>query len=177
MWIEDYRRRNGLELYELAELVNKHRREKGIAYGIVSDKLLHMLERDKNAVTHPLLANAIAEVCGATPKQRDMIVADIHKGTWPDGVMEGPATQGRAPFGSKAVVKLDINGAELCRYMSVADAARRTQHSDSVIRDHCKGRVREVTAYMPYTFRYADEWDAMDEFQKECEIDALKRIW
>ena len=51
----------------------------------VSEPLLHLLEVRRGAVTHPRIADLIATVCGATPAQRDMIVAEEHRGTWKGG--------------------------------------------------------------------------------------------
>ena len=83
MWITDYRERMGLELYQLQQRVNSfvHETSNPIE-ATISGELIHMLEVDKNAVTHPRIANAIAIMCDATQEQRDMIVADIHKGKW-----------------------------------------------------------------------------------------------
>lgn len=83
MWITDCRERMGLELYQLQQRVNSyiHKMSNPIE-ATISGELIHMLEVDKNAVTHPRIANAIAIMCDATQEQRDMIVADIHKGKW-----------------------------------------------------------------------------------------------
>lgn len=83
MWITDYREREGLELYQLQQRVNSyiHKMSNPIE-ATISGELIHMLEVDKNAVTHPRIANAIAIMCDATPEQRDMIVADVHKSKW-----------------------------------------------------------------------------------------------
>ena len=81
MWIQDYREREGLELYELQERINIHGKEMNPPlYGMVSTKLIHLLERSKNPITHPHIASAIADVCGATPEQYDEIVAEQYRG-------------------------------------------------------------------------------------------------
>ena len=84
MWIEAYREREGLERDELARRANKYRYEKGEdpLCGYISDTLIWILETRRNAITHPVLADAIAAVCGATAEQRDMIVAKHNRGTW-----------------------------------------------------------------------------------------------
>jgi hypothetical protein len=81
MWITDYREREGLELYQLQQRVNSfiHKMSNPIE-ATISGELIHMLEVDKNAVTHPRIANAIAIMCDATQEQRDMIVADVQQG-------------------------------------------------------------------------------------------------
>lgn len=168
MWIEDYRRREGLELYELARKLNKYRREHYPEQcGTITDSLLYMLERDKNAVTHPLIANVIAEVCGATVEQRDMIVADIHKGTW-EPEKETPVLRPkRVPIGAKPVVKIDRNRNIVGWFESVADASRRDGHNETVVRNRCKHRANyEFNSLFPYTYRYEDEWLKMTEEER-----------
>ena len=170
MWIEEYRNREGLELYELAEKVNKYRREYDpFSCGIVSDQLLHILERSRNAVTHPRIANAIAEVCGATPEQRDMIVHKIHRGTWePTRPGEREKVDVSKPkIGYKPVVKVDRYGNIIDRYESLTDAVRYEAHRENSIRDRCKRRIdQEFTPQTPYTYRYADEWDNMTDEER-----------
>lgn len=83
MWISDFREAHGLELDEFARVVNTYRRLRKLPMnGIVSDVLIYILERDERAVTHPILASAIADACGATPEQYDSIVAECHRGKW-----------------------------------------------------------------------------------------------
>ena len=83
MWLRQFRQSVGLELDEFARVVNTYRRlAQQPVNGIVSNTLIHILEVDEKAVTHPNLANAIATVCGATAEQRDRIVAKEHRGKW-----------------------------------------------------------------------------------------------
>ena len=83
MWIEEYRKQNGLELDEFARLVNiAGRRMRPPLEGTVSDTLIHLLEHMKVPRTHPRIADAIAAVCHATQEHRDSIVDPRHKGTW-----------------------------------------------------------------------------------------------
>lgn len=174
MWIEDFRIKNGLELDEFTRRVNMHARKVNppLESG-VSDTLIHMLERQKNAVTHPRIANIIADVCGATAEQRDMIVAEIHRGQW-NPVVTKPNFNDlklHGQNGSKAVVKIDRRGNAVDYYESVVDAARRTPQTEKMIRDRCKRRVpNEFTYMVPYTFRYAAEWDIMTAAQRQEDI-------
>lgn len=83
MWITDYRENAGLELWQFQQRVNMYGKKLENPFqGVISERLIHMLEVDENAVTHPRIADAIAVLCGATSEQRDMIVADIHKGQY-----------------------------------------------------------------------------------------------
>ena len=82
MWIQEYREREKLELWQFQQRVNEFSKESSVPLqGIVSERLIHTLETI-NTVTNPHIANIIAVLCGATPEQRDMIVSEPHKGKW-----------------------------------------------------------------------------------------------
>lgn len=174
MWIEDYREREGLALDEFTKLVNMHGRKVDPPLEApVSDTLIHILERSKHGVTHPRIANVIAEVCGATAEQRDMIVADIHRGQWKPKEPQPVVVKAtiKKQNGGKAVVKIDKHGNTVGWFESIADAARREPHDEGVIRSRCKRRVTcEFTNIVPFTYRYADEWDALSGAQKIQDI-------
>jgi len=168
VWIEDFRRTHGLELDEFARIVNRHREKRGQAInGVVSDTLIHILECSKDAVTHPVLANAIAEVCGATAEQRDMIVTKEHRGEWTPPKRKGGTPvfrpKRKAPNnGSRAVVKIDRYGNTVGWFESVKNAGMREQLGEGAIRDRCKRRMEyDITPNCPYTYRYAGEWTGM----------------
>lgn len=180
-WIEAYRRRMCMEARELAELAG------------VTESLIYILENQAKAVTHPLLANRIAEVCGASAEQRDMIVAAKHRGTWKPGPKrtwarprpqpkpepEPPPPPREIPKGTgqrgglnkRAVVKLDRFGRVLARYEGVLYAARLEQISPSVVFRRC-GREINSDEFRPHgcTWRYADEWDAMSPGQRAADL-------
>lgn len=114
MWIQEYREREKLELWQFQQRVNEYRRHlKEPAYGTVSAELIHMLEVDKNAVTHPKIANAIAVLCEATPKQRDMIVAERHRGKW-----KGPTAE-ELRMAKIINTTLFANGIDFCRASAI----------------------------------------------------------
>lgn len=50
-----------------------------------SERLIFMLEEGQE-ITHPIIANRIAETCGATAAQRDSIVHEKHRGEWQPGI-------------------------------------------------------------------------------------------
>ena len=83
MWIKEYRDREGLELWQLQQRVNDFARNMfNPIKACISGELIHMLEVDENAVTHPRIANVIATICNASTYQRDMIVHKKHRGLW-----------------------------------------------------------------------------------------------
>lgn len=93
MWITRFRERYDMTELEFAQALSDAgaRLKQPVR---VSEPLLHLLEVRKGAVTHPKIADLIATVCGATPRERDMIVAEPHRGTW-----NGPTEEQRKAVG------------------------------------------------------------------------------
>lgn len=81
MFITDFRRAHDLTVEELGFYIRQlgARQDPPLR---VSDILLENLERKRDYVTVPVLANLIAEACRATPAQRDTIVLEKYRGTW-----------------------------------------------------------------------------------------------
>lgn len=79
-WRMDYtgpRGRKGCTREELAAMVSKRMSDEGIS---CSPLLIAYLEDGE--ITHPGIADIIAEVTGATIEQRDSLVHKKHHGTW-----------------------------------------------------------------------------------------------
>jgi hypothetical protein len=190
MWIRDFREKMGLELDDFARVVNAYRVLAGKPInGIVSNTLIHILEVSRHGVTHPVLADAIATVCGATQKQRDGIVARQHRGGWkPDedsarlvklaiyrvtGKLPGdelPGDDDEAPRKSRddykfcGAVKVDFDGHVLATYATLTEAARDNDLSHKYVWNRCQRKRRDGSARGKnpgFTFRYMDEWEAM----------------
>lgn len=189
-------RREGIDEVELAARVRAYgqlQREKPI--GQVSRLLIEKLEhRVGNGFTHPHFADAIAAVCGATAKQRDMIVAERHRGTW----RMTEAAQKRAerakeiavkahPWRAlpavrqvdgkpavqhyvRAVVKINRDGDVLKRYFSVMDAAVFNYCSDESVRARCQMKVKQEWSRGNVSYRYADQWDSMTPEEKKRSV-------
>lgn len=198
MWIREYRERMGLELDEFARVVNLYRQyDKQRVSGYVSNTLVHLLEADGHAITHPVLANAIATVCGATKAQRDSIIRAERRNTpyeAPDAhakalvVRALKAVRGDAitrcnrdddaqePFyTARQVVKLDRMGNTVETYPTIYQTALDNGLAPSYVRRRCQRRIRQYgNMYTPggYTFRYADEWDRMSQAEKLADIKA-----
>lgn len=174
-WIREYRTKQGLELDDFARAVNRYGRKMNPPLTCtITDTLMHMLEI--GAVTHPMIANAIAEYCEATPEQRDMIVAEIHRGKWePHQKVEYAKSTvswfNNSPCGAKPVVKVDLHGNVIAAYESVVDAARHEDMNADNIRRRCKRRRKqEITLSEPYTFRYQSEWVQMSKKEQLRDI-------
>lgn len=192
-WIEQYRRttigpeKPGRAIDEhfsrmvLAEQVRKQ----GVG---CSAMLIELLEL--GGITHPAIANAIAQTCRATPQQRDMIVAKWHRGNWvrPRKVRRDeytktkmkpePMTPGVLPPNAKAIVQLNIAGTEIKRFESMEAAAAENFCTPREIRRRCartiSAKTNEFKAY-DYTWRFAEEWDKMTPAQKIADILAASR--
>lgn len=171
MFIEDYRRANGLELDDFARRVNlvgKHMQPP--LEGTVSDTLIHILERSKVPRTHPRIADAIATVCGATAEQRDSIVAEHHRGTWTpvrmSDVCGRKVTQGPKPWDERPVVMIDKNGHVLKTYKNITNAAVGAEISTKGIASRCKRMIKGEFDRLDYTYRYANEWSRMSMEEK-----------
>lgn len=180
MWIEDYRLANGLELDEFARRVNiVGRKMNPPLEGTVSDTLIHILERSREPRTNPRIANAIAMVCGATAEQRDSIVAEKHRGKWEpvkDVFAWGDwvfGKQTRPPLNDHSVVMVDLQGRVLHRYESAKSAAKHSDISADSILNRCNHRMKnEFYTCLPYTYRFAREWDKMSMAEKLKDLGA-----
>lgn len=181
MWIQEFREAHNLKQEELAELA-------GVSVGLVD-----LLENMNKAVTHPVLANRIAEICGATAAQRDSIVHRRHRGTWqPSGKKIDLAGRKRAnpqppkpqaevldiphrpavQYGTnrRAVVVLTREGVELARHESIVAAGQAEKRNLSCVAMRCARKVGSEWKRDDRTYRYADEWDAMNEMQRRADM-------
>ena len=202
MWIREYRERMGLELDELARVVNLYRGYAGEPVnGYASNALIHLLEVDSATVTHPVLANAIATVCGATQEERDSIVHKSYRGTWTPDDGRKPLVEkafsrvlgahSRRPqfeamqarpkaklsYGGRRVVKLDRMGNTVQSYDSLIAAAKDNGLNDKWVRRRCDYRIHNPEAMFTkngFTFRYAALWDEMSQAQKLSDIRGIR---
>ena len=185
-WLKEYRMENRLSREQLAAKIRKpgkpNRPETAIGCSAV---LIEILESGdpRRGITHPEIANRIAEVTGATAAQRDSIVHAKHRGTWtpkrkqkaePPKEKEPTAVApGTAPENARMVVRIDWGGYETGRYISQSDAALATGCSVMTVHNRCARKLKPGTAeFRPYgyTFRYAEEWDAMDETARMADL-------
>ena len=121
-------------------------------------------------ITHPAIANDIAEFTGATPQQRDQIVHRMHRGKWkkPKPKSEKPKKP-KPERKLRKVIALDKLGREIRRYASLAETAAEIGVSTTTIQRRCAcdfEGIKDEFASLGMTFRYADAWDAMTDKQK-----------
>lgn len=72
-WITEYRKKMQIGRLRFARAAR------------CSERLIFMLEEGQG-ITHPIIANRIAEMCGATAEQRDSIAHGKHSGEWAPGI-------------------------------------------------------------------------------------------
>ena len=187
MWITDYRQRYGLTLEQLAGMIRRAGARKDPELWI-SDQLLYMLETREGFKTVPKLADLIAEACGATAKQRDALVLEQYRGKWkPTRVkpeverraavkkpliqpMPQKEEQPRPAFKARKVVKVNRHGVVLERFRSCDMAGAMCGVSAKYVNQRCHHRLKfdefNMANNRTYTFRFADEWDAMSEDER-----------
>ena len=193
MWIEEFRMRYNLDRYEFARRVRvlgaRKRPDRPIG---CTEALVYMLERSSRPVTHPTIANLLAEACGATAEQRDEIVPKKYRGGWKgDGVPRclkgcewtlgkareaapGPRDQPywrRGISGRRSIVKIDANGNVLERYVSLTQATALCGQSMNSIGERARKCVRNEFTPGGHSFRFAEEWDNLtpEERRKDME--------
>jgi|GEM_PF-5952079 len=162
-WFEEWREKNGVSRLELARAIN------------VSEGLIWKLEIGLYEITHPLIANDIANYTGATADQRDSLVHKKHRGTWkPDPNYRRPRQRrAKKPDAAKArpVIALNLVGA-IEGVFDNEDAAAKAYApcTSRAVRNRCTRKGDPYTdEFQPYyvTFRYADEWLSMSPKQQE----------
>jgi len=188
IWVQEYRQSIGMSRGQFARAITRQLGGSGDNRIVVPEKLIYMLEEWPKCYTHPKLANMIAAACGATPEQRDMIVNRVHRGEWrgvdgPRVAMELPPTRlpirakaqpvagDKYAHNNKAVVVLDRAGREVKRCASGKEAAAFMGLSSTTVYSRCAHATPlEFTVGIPYTCRYAQEWDALTPSAKAASI-------
>ena len=136
-----------------------------------SEYLLWILMNEQGAVTHPNIANAIADFTGATAEQRDQIVHKKHHGTWqPDPkrvIREIPVTKERY-CGQKPVLAIDRLGNVIERFPALKLAAARVGCTVGTISNRCNGVRFGKDEFVPFgmSFRFEDDWLRLTEEER-----------
>lgn len=134
-----------------------------------SEVLIGILEG--GGITHPLIANRIADICGATPQQRDMLVHKMHWGTYrpprrrpqENKPRLAPTDPGFKPANARAVVRIDMYF-QCRRFESIREAAMAEGCNESTVKVRCERALSGGTnefLVRDHTWRYADEWEDM----------------
>lgn len=162
-WLKAWREAHGIEREDFARLVE------------VSEPLIAILE-NQNGITHPLIADAIADCTGATSAQRDSLVHKKHHGTYkPNPRRSAEKLQKRLskkfkPANARTVVALNTGGGIEAIFESARDAAAAYRPcSPTAVLNRCARRVGDNTdEFRTYgvTFRFLDEWYSMTQEQR-----------
>lgn len=164
MWIEEFRERHGLDRWEFARRVRVlgAMKRPGRPIGC-SEKLVYYLEMMKAPRTHPTIANLIAEACGATPEERDMIVDPKWRGTWKgDGVPKilNMAVAKRRRMTAKVALPLPGKDLELIRMDTTGSGAIHFPKGKAVVKIDTEGRV--VARYASMTHAAVENNQSLD---------------
>lgn len=184
-WIRAYRESVGLTEAEFAAgLRAMQKRRKAV--GLISVALVRELEWRKDAVTHPHFANVIAEACGASADQRDMIVPEKYRGRWKPPKKPQLLTEYRHPWKATpavlpkrpptnqptAVVAVDRDGRVVARYASIMDVERAWPITNTTVANRChRGAMCDEFEKCGVTFRFADDWARMTPQERAREME------
>ena len=172
-WLEKWRRDHQMDRFQFAKEVG------------VSEALIYILENERNAVTHPLIANDIADYTGATVKQRDSIVHKKHWGTYtpnparraklkkkaankfqpapiktPEPEMKQEIEKPDKRMKGRAVYAVNMDGEIVQEYRSLNEAALRSGMDVSAVCARCRRSLAENEFLVSkISFRYADKYD------------------
>lgn len=190
MWLGEYMDEHGIEPEEIARRAAAYRQLNGerICAQPTGALVATLAAGGGKLFTHPRFANAIAAVCGATGRQRDMLVAKKHRQTWrmTDAAKARAAEAARRvevhpwraepavrfPHNIRAVVAVDRHANVLRRYRSVEAASVAEYRHHSYICRRCRRITGNNFGADDVTYRYADEWDSMTELEKLRDVGA-----
>lgn len=146
----------------------------------ISEYLVWILMNEQGGVTHPEIADDIADYLGASVEERDSIVHSIHRGTWQPGKHKKkpvmPFMDGRGGHNAIPVVAIDKTGREIARFYSAAQASIVMGCSDGTVLTVCKRAYPYTDEFKRrcFTFRYSDEWDAMTNEERLADLKIAK---
>lgn len=133
-------------------------------------------------VTHPLIANRIADFACATAQQRDMLVPEKYRGQWKPSAKRQKAARKKVDpetvksarhWGERHVVLIDRSGHEKRRFMGAKIAAKYAGKGRNYIYSRCERRISPKTdefARTEESFRWADEWDSMSAEERREDV-------
>lgn len=158
-----------------------------------SERLIEILEH--GGITHPNIAEAIATVCGATEDEKNSIIHEKHRNGYVDSAgprlwsemtlintkkkkeKEKPKPKKEDPNyvdgKCKAVVQLDRAGNVEKRFTMMSDAAKENGVALSTVSLRCNHQIGNTTdeySTCGRTWRFEDEWNALNEEQRKEEL-------
>lgn len=138
-----------------------------------SERLIEILLCNPGAVTHPNIADRIADYTGATSEDRDVFVTAQYKGTYvPNQRVSRYKYSGSKPWNAREVVTVGRDGNVITRYASSVDAALRHGCSSVTVKSRCyrNNWLEDEFERTGVTFRWADEWDEMPHDERVANL-------
>lgn len=198
-WVEEYRRKVGMNRREFAAAVTAKLGGRGDRRVVVTPAILTIIEEWPNARTHPRIMNVIARACGATKEQRDQFLHPSRRDypyaeavaavTVKDGAAhpwrEKPGATSHAAkmsavrhmgamarkMQAREIVIVNRDGMEVQRVAGLEAAGEVLGISGECAADRCYERTRvEFTAKRRLTCRFADAWDAMSQDMRQQQM-------
>lgn len=153
-WLEKWRIKNQCSRKQLGKMAK------------CSESLIELIE-EAGYITHHGIADRIADVTGATPRQRDKLVHKKHRGTYTqrktplflEYSKKAVAAKPRLSYGGKTTVKINLACIAEERYPSMNAAAEAHDKEQFFVYSRCMGRMLE-NEFLPYgfTFRLEKDW-------------------
>lgn len=143
-----------------------------------SEHLIWILMNQDNGMTHPNIANAIAEFMGATAEQRDSIVHSKYRGTWqPNDKSESKRGKHYGIWNASPVVAVNRRGNIIKRFSSMKSAARYMNCSPYMVHSRCNRTYLEKDEFDPIgvTFRLEAEWSNMTQQERFEDISKRRK--
>ena len=148
------------------------------------EELIYLIEN--GYITHPNIANTIAEIAGATKKQRDSMVHKDRRGGWEppkkrrraENALRSKANDAQGACSGRPVVMLDMYGKEFARFESIEEAAQIIGSRLDGIKNRCDRSISyKVSEFIHsgFTYRFADEWDAMSALAREADMENARK--
>ena len=147
----------------------------------VSEHLLWILQNQTGGITHPKIADDIADFIGATPEERDELVHEKHRGTYVPNPKNPALKKNRRAvqktYNSLGVVAVDVAGEEVARFQSICDAAKRFNCNALTVVRRCNRGITSQDEFEPLgvSFRFLEEWAVMSKQQRRADIAEIQR--
>ena len=143
-----------------------------------SEYLIWLLAFGNKNITHPNIADRIADFLGATPEQRDSIVHKNYHGTWKPNKRRKYRCVTVAPtaWNAKPVVAIDRLGKIIKQYPSVENTANSIGSKNYFVSVRCNHVSTVRDEFKPYgmSFRFAEEWIPLTDEERLADIQAEK---
>lgn len=132
-------------------------------------------------VTHPNIAKRITNATGCGETEWNEIVNKIHHGHFSEYKGTPPprsvVNESRYDFQSEPVVAIRDDGTEIGRFPSIVDAADEFGTTNMTVGNRCRRKCKPQSfkRLRGIFFRFAKEWDMMDEYARAVDIGLIEQ--